>query len=237
MDSRESQIWRAPPPPPFLTSEEIVLPMELILNMGNFMKFEDYRNFIRSLWPNNDEGELVRTKLWQMSTYRFTTKFLNGKLLEVEYNFDPSRKTEDRILINVEYLLPLFGGLVPPAMNKFSTLTELLYFVRIHIHLNMCSNYRRAYCPCHLRNNERHSAGAFTKPAVNVCRHGHFHHYCSQHVIHWMIFSLGTLIWDRHVGGFCNEDVIEEFLYFLDNIVSFRGLDVHLWGSLMYRVI
>lgn len=211
--------------------------MEMILYMGNFMKFEDYRSFIQSFWPSNDECDLVRAKLWQMSTHRFTTKFLNGKLLEVEYNFDPSRKTEDRILINVKCLLPVFGGFVPPVMDKFKTLTELVNFVRMHVHLNMCSNCQHAYCPCHMRNDERHRARAFVKPAVDVCRYRHFHHYCSQHVMHWMIFSLGTLILDRHIGGFCDNVVTEGFLYFLDNTVSFRGLDVHLWGSLTYRVL
>lgn len=45
--------------------------------------------------------------------------FFSGRPMVIEYNLDPSRLREDRILMNVEYLSLIFGGIVSPIMKKF----------------------------------------------------------------------------------------------------------------------
>ncbi len=223
-----------PPPPPFLTSKQIVLPLEMILYMAKFMKFEDYRSFIQSLWPNNDECDMVRRELWKLSTYQCETEFLNGNQLQVEYNFDPARRAEDRLLINVDYLLPAIGYSVPPDMDEFINLTNLIDFVRMQLPLNMCSNFQHASCPCHLGNFDegRAADASFVKPALESCEYGHHHHYCQEHVVQWMIFSLGIVIVHQQVGDALDDEVIEGYLYFLNNGVCFQESKVHIWGSI-----
>lgn len=126
-----------------------LLPKDVILHMSAFLKFEDYRKFVRALWPHGDEDDTVRQKLWQLSTHSISVEFCNGRLLEVEYNYDPERKREDRILINVENLLPTFGGVVPPASWEFVSVSQLNRFIKRQIFF---SEYPLARCA--FRNEE-----------------------------------------------------------------------------------
>lgn len=239
MTSEIRETFEAPPSllPPFLTSKQIVLPLEMILYMAKFMKYQDYRSFIQSLWPNNDECEMVRKELWKLSTYKFEIVFLNGKRLQVEYNFDPARIEEDRLLINVDCLLPAIGYSAPPDMDRFVNLANLTDVVRMQLPLNMCSNFQHASCPCHLGNfDEGRAADAlFVKPAVDACQYGHHHHYCQEHVAQWMIFSLGIVIVHQQVGDALDDGVIEGYLHFLNNGARFRESEVLIWSSLIIR--
>lgn len=90
-----------------------------MLHLAKFMSFADYQSFIHSLWPADNENDIIPEKMWQLSTFKFVTVFMNGKRLEIENNFDPSKIKEDRILIKLDSLLPMFGSVVPPAMDKF----------------------------------------------------------------------------------------------------------------------
>lgn len=74
--------------------------------------------------------------------YEFTNEFCNGQLLVVEYNYDPERKREDRILINVENLLPTVGGVVP-ASWEFVSVSKLKGFIKRRI---FYSKYPSARC-------------------------------------------------------------------------------------------
>lgn len=175
-----------------------VLPMDLILYLGDFMKFRDYVNFIRGLWPNHDEDELIRKKLWKKSTHRLYTEFINGKSLVIEYNYDHTRIDEQLVLINVETLLPVFGGLVPPEMeSSFVDVMRLNAFVETSVRLNECQDHKYASCPCHLDVDDN-AAGEFEPPPENGCADGHFHHFCSQHVNYWLFNGLETLIMILH---------------------------------------
>ncbi|BAF45590.1 c4.2 [Tranosema rostrale ichnovirus] len=149
--------------------------------------------------------------------HNITTTFLNGEKLEIVYNFDPSRPEEDRIYINVGSLLPLFGGILLPTMEDFTSVSKLRNFVKTHVHLSMCSDYQHASCPCHLVNNGGQCGGRFVRPLVEACNYGHFHHYCYLHVIYWIDFSLCTSIWHKETKMLIDEKAVENFLMFLKN--------------------
>lgn len=146
-----------------------LLPNDVILHMSGFLKFEDYRNFVRALWPSGDEDNTVRKKLWQLSTRSISIEFCNGQLLEVEYNHDPKRKREDRILINVETLLPTFGGVVPPAGWEFVSVSQLNRFIKRQIFF---SRYPLARCAFRNEENTSYTCLWYTHTWV-VRRHSH----------------------------------------------------------------
>lgn len=62
--------------------------------------------------------------------------------LSIEFNYDPWREIQDCIIINVEALTPIFGRIMPPAVEKFTSVSKIENFVRMHVHLNTCSDYR-----------------------------------------------------------------------------------------------
>lgn len=234
MDLQKRKISRASPLQPSLTSKKIVLSEDMILYMSNFLNFEDYRSFIRALWPNNDERQIFRDQLWKMSTHRINTKFLNTKRLIVEYNYDPARMEE--VLLNVETMLPVFGGIVPPFVDKFLSVRTLVQFVRMHVHLNMCMVCRYSSCPCYPGIVEEHEYVAPVNAEEETCERGHFHHYCSHHVIHWMKYYLEPMIISRQTDDLFGENSCDGFLDFIARDVSFRGVHVRLWNSITYRV-
>lgn len=207
----------------FLTSKQIVLPDEIILYMAIFLKFEDYRSFIRSLWPNNEEKKIFKQKLWKMSTNKMTIEFLNGQQLEIEYNFDTSRKEDEHVLINFNSLLPVFGGIPPLVKNTFKNPPEMMNFVQMNILLNECLNYRYASCPCHL-NLVPDIAAQFEQTSFDhTCESGHIHHYCSLHVEYWVAFLFDLLYMRLKEGESCDEEASEQYLRFLSDVIYFRG--------------
>ncbi|BAF45627.1 f3.3 [Tranosema rostrale ichnovirus] len=222
LNTRERKTSRASPSPPVCASKEIVLPVDIILYMVKFLCVADFRSFIRSLWPNNDEDDTIRKKMWQLSTNSIATIFINEKQLEVVYNFDPSRIEEDRILISVNSLLPLFGGIVPPAMDDFTSVSKLSNFVEQYVS-NTCSDYQHASCRCHLLDNDGRGGERFVAPPVDTCDYGHFHHYCSQHVMYWFTLCLVNSIHLRENGKIADEEGEENLRLFL-NHCSFGSL-------------
>lgn len=230
----------APPqdtPPQPVTRKKIDLPLDIILHMADYLTFDDFRNFIRFLWPKNDENHLVRAKLWRLSTHKYTISFINGKQLEIEYNFDRLRATEERILINVNSLLPVFGGIASAALDEFTNIPKLCKFVRMSVHLNTCSKYQHASCPCHLRNMDNVGHGAFREPLVDSCKYRHFHHFCSLHVTYWLKYFLYSSIMRRQGCWYSEDGTPESFLLFPDNTVSFRDLDRQLQNLLFNPVL
>lgn len=234
MDSYKRKISGASSLIPSLTSKKIVLSEDMILYMSKFLNFKDYRSFIQALWPNKNEKQIFRDQLWKMSTYRINTKFLNTKRLIVEYNYDPARIEE--VLFNVETMLPIFGGIVPPFVDKFLSVKMLVHFVRMHVHVNMCMSCRYASCSCYPGIVNEQDCVAPVHAEEETCEYGHFHHFCSHHVIHWIKYYLETMIISRHTDDQFGENSCDGFLDFIARDVSFRGVHVHLWNSLTYRV-
>ncbi|BAF45666.1 repeat element protein-b15.1 [Ichnoviriform fugitivi] len=235
---RKRKLSPVPSAPLPITSNQIHLVEDVIIYMAKFLSFPDYKAFIRSLWPAHNESDGVRKTLWKLSTYKCETKFIDGKQLEIEYNFDATRPEENRILINTESLLPVFGGIISTTMDKFASISKLENFVRMHVHLNMCSDRRYASCPCHLVNDGGPGCEEFVKSLVHVCGHGHFHHYCSKHVESWLkIFENNTIqLHQTKVTPAC-KDIAESSILSLDDVVFLRGVDMHLRGPLLYKLL
>ncbi|ULM71652.1 repeat element 15 protein [Diadegma fenestrale ichnovirus] len=123
--------------------------------------------------------------------------FLNRKSLEVKYYFE-IKETQGLIMIDVNSLLPIFGGLRPTAAGSFETLDRLNALVRENIHFNECSNYRYADCVCHLLANrfQTENAGLEMFPSSG-CLLRHFHHSCGSCVNLWLNEYLRVLILRR----------------------------------------
>ncbi|AHY22015.1 repeat element 26 [Diadegma semiclausum ichnovirus] len=222
-----------------LTSAEIILPDDTILYLSKYLSFVDFRNFLLSLWPRKDQcPPAIRTKLWQMSTHKIETTFINGKRIKIEYNFDPSRRNEEEILINVECLVPVFGGIYPAKSKKFTSVSELENFIKIHVHMNICSDYRHASCPCHLVNDDGRGCETFVKPSKDEqCRYGHSHHYCWNHVRDWLHLLRDIMIERQRRGISFDQDTADTWLLSLDEIVFLRGVGMRLCGPLLYRLM
>lgn len=211
-----------------LLEGEIVLPLDIILHLAEFLQFEDYRSLVRAFWPAYDEYDVIRTKLWQLSTHTIEIEFLNGKRLNIGYNFDASRTKEDRILFNVESLLPVFGRVYPREAEEYMGAKKLQNFINMHVHLNMCSNRQYAGCPCYqlrcsgnntVRLQNMVGPNNDVKPEDSVCKYGHFHHHCSQHVRNWFDFFLTPTVLLREKPSLFDRDIAESFLRFMSNTV------------------
>lgn len=208
-------------PFPVLMLKQMELPVEVILRLAKFLCFDDFHNFVRALWPNMNECSEIRAGLWTLSEHYFTTTFINGKQLDIRYNFQRYRNMENHILVDRNSLQPIFGGIVLPTMNEFVSMTELQNFVKVHVHLNKCSNYRYASCPCHLPHydGQRFNPTRYPSATGDNCWYGHFHHYCSEHVLYWLNSYLATTISHQANGAdtrYAEEG--ERFLMFLNGI-------------------
>lgn len=234
--SRASGTRRTDLPPPRLGSndKQVVLPLDMILYISRFTEFLDYKNFVRALWPDGEESyDLdIQKKLWQLSTHRFTTLFINGKPIEIEYNFDPDR-TSDPVLINSNHLRPVFGGIIPPENAQFLSVTTLKKFVNTHIHMNECSRFKYASCPCR-ENTDNRTAREFSKPQMTTCKKQHYHHYCSHHVNYWLDKLASSIVNLQRIGLF-DTDSTEIFTLFIDTKVYFRGSEMKIVDSLFYN--
>lgn len=224
MNSRNRKISRPPPRPSKLMSRKNALPknVTLCLCLSEFLRFAEFRSLVKSVWPNNDEGDIIRSRMWQLSTHIAKIPFINGKQLSIEFNYNPWRKNQECILINVKTLLPIFGRIMPSAVEKFISVSQIENYVKMHVHLNMCSDYRHRSCSCHLKNYNPNEARAFAKPSFDACRFGHFHHYCSEHVSHWLKFFLNPLLMAKEENTSPDEDDIQNYLFFSSNV---------LWGT------
>ncbi|AHY22011.1 repeat element 23 [Diadegma semiclausum ichnovirus] len=223
MNFRKRKISRASPRSPEPTSRETALQekVNICLCLSEFLRFEDFRSLVRTVWPNNDECDIIRWRMWQLSTHIAEIPFINGTHLSIEFNYNPWRKNQDCILINVETLLPIFGKIMWPAVNVFTSVSQIENFVKMHVHLNRCSDYRHSSCSCHLKNSNPHEAGAFAKPRVDECKFGHLHHYCAQHVSHWLKFFLHPLLAAKTQNNSPEKNDMECYLSLLSNIITF----------------
>lgn len=229
MASRDNNTSRktpaVPPLPAFMRSNFI---LKKILEVADFMEFEEYQSFIENFFDKTHVHPKIQEQLWRMSTHQLTATFLNGKPLVIRYNYDPSRVQEERVLFDVDSLLPVLGGVVPPALSRFASLSQIHSFVKKHVHLNLCADREHASCPCHLGRDQA-QVRAFVQPAVDACRDGCFHHYCSQHVGLWLGLYLArvVILRERRASSTDDRDAAESFLVFLSETVYFAEFNVH----------
>lgn len=227
----------ASPAAPLSTTKRPVFPLEMVLYMANFMCFQDYRKFVQSLYPQYSLNQLIQEKLWELSTYKIDTIFFTGRPIVIEYNFDPSRPNEDRILMNVQSLAPIFGGVVSPTINRFTRVSVLTNFIKMHVHLNQCSGGRFASCPCHLVDKNCRDFEAFEKPSTDACSYGHYHHYCAHHVASWLNTLEGIVMLQQQPRKCFGEDIARSFVRSGDDTVYVHGVEMQRHGHILYRML
>lgn len=105
--------------------------------------------------------------------------FLNGKACTVRYSFDATRPEEDRLLINWDWLMPLFWG-PPPGKRDFVRLPAILHFVEKELRFQKCKAVAGDTCSCGKEPNEVVSPGRECKNNL------HWHHFCTAHVSAWL---------------------------------------------------
>lgn len=200
------------------TLEANALPLDVILYMSKFLSFVDFYKFVQSLWPNGDEIiDIVQSRLWQMSTHKVTITLIEGKNMELEYNYDPFRTEDTRILINLDSLSPVFGTMAASAVAKFTTVTDLHNIIKIHVHSERCSRRPEASCQCRWINANNHDDGAPLKPSTDPCECGYVHYYCSLHVRYWLDFYSATSVLLREMRRFSDVNTTQSFLRVLTN--------------------
>ncbi|ULM71673.1 repeat element 29 protein [Diadegma fenestrale ichnovirus] len=224
MNSQGPGKWLVRPTPGLTTiPEDIVVPIDVFLELSAFLTFSDYQSLIRAFWPEGDEDELIKKKLWKMSCHKLEATFFNGKHIEIEYNFDARREGRNRVLIKVECLLPIFGGVQPLGLDEFVNIIELEKFIEDNVNLESCSSYRYASCPCHLGLRRAEFPILFMQPTLSECENGHFHHYCSEHVISWSINYLYDFILLRECKELFDDKIAEEYAFFPSRIPYFQS--------------
>lgn len=195
------------------------LPLDVILYMSKFLSFVDFYRFVQSLWPNPDKADIVQSKLWRMSTYKITITFVKGKKMELEYNYDPFRTEDARILINLDTLPPVFGATAAPLGEKFTTVTNLHNIIKIHVHSEKCSRRPEASCQCRWINVNSQDDGAPLKPSTDPCQCGYVHYHCSLHARYWLDFYSATSVLLREMKHFSDVDTTQSFLRVLSNAI------------------
>lgn len=214
-----------PPPTPSRTQrllKDFQLPPHLMLYIAEYLSFVDFRNLVHALWPKNDADKKVKTKIWEMSIRTFTTTFINGQFLDIEYSFDSSRPRENRVLINALTLLPIFGGVVPPEAHQFKSVWSLRDFILTHVKLNRCSDGKFASCSCEMQPGGSQAVRASSSRSRDYCAYNHFHHFCANHVIHWLCYFLNISLAQRDENGFFDPSTTAGYLNFLCRSIHFR---------------
>lgn len=173
--------------------------------------------------PESPEISVHLVKPWNLSTRKFHATFLNGKPVDIEYSFDPERMEDDQVLINMNCLRPVFGGKLPlTRYHNFGSIFELYEFIKEEVQLDECSNQRHAACTCHLARAGEEFYGVVMKPDVVECENKHFHHYCWEHVISWLINYLYTSILLRESEEHFKQAIAEQYASFPEDIPYFQ---------------
>lgn len=142
--------------------------------------------FISAMLRNDKEAGTSQEQLGQLSRRKFEATFLNGKEIEVEYDYDPGRLHRDRVKINLQDLLRVFGGItMPPDGRKFVSTFDAEDCLKTNPNLHECSGGTFIHC-------SHFDAELEKEGDMSPC--DHFHHYSPRHVDAWFKFYLTTAI-------------------------------------------
>lgn len=174
--------------------KKIFIPLDIILHMSEYLELKDYHNFVRAFWPNGDEDEAVRAKVWKLSTHQVTTEFLNEQPISVTFNYIPWRTDDEPLLIDVKSLLGIFGAIGAELVDQFASVKTLHNLITDHVHMDKCFELRYIDCLCHLRYHSslRPRPESPVVPCTNEC----LNLYCSQHVRYWLDMYLLPSIYE-----------------------------------------
>ncbi|AIK25722.1 Rep2 [Hyposoter didymator ichnovirus] len=166
-----------------------------------------------TIMKNDGERNIIETEFSAaLSTGSINATFFNGKRLEIQYIFDPSRRIGDRVLIERDCLLPVLGGFVLPGINKFTSIQNIIRLINLHVHLDMCSDGQQSSCRCHLLSDFGDGYENFELPLSDECGYGHFHHFCSGHLASWFEHYLNMLVLYEESRQHFDEEIADIFL-------------------------
>lgn len=185
------------------TEKEFCIPLDIILHVSKYLEFKDYHSFVRAFWPDGDEVEEVRAKLWKLSTHQVTTDFLNGQPISVTFNYNPWRTDGEPLLIDLKTLSGIFGGIGTESVDQFASVQTLDNFIVDHVHMDGCLELHYADCLCHLGHRAKLRGRTVPKSPADPCPDGCFHHYCSQHVTYWLYVCLLPDIYNSTAYSTC----------------------------------
>lgn len=235
MESMEAKASRSLTPV-YFTSRQISLPLEVIDHLSHFTKLDDFRNLIRAMWPNGEEDDTFKERLWQLSLGKYRATFFNKKEVEVEYSYDRERRSIQRVQIKMtKSLLPLFGGAVPPNPDGFVSPFAVRGFVYQRMNLHLCGG--GMFSPCW--RPELRYAGDYSDEFDSdesdsdeerssddeeeiTCQFDHFHHYCPKHVCWWFERYLSVAI-ARQRGIQDYKEMMRNTSLLISSINSDRG--------------
>ncbi|ULM71608.1 repeat element 9 protein [Diadegma fenestrale ichnovirus] len=164
-------------------------PCEIFLHMSKFMNFQDFKNLTLALWPNGGQDSAISKKLWQLSTYTFRAGFCNSrKTFKIEYNYDPTRARDERILINVDSLVPAFGEISLPVDAKFLSVRQLNKLIIKQIRFTQTLRTQSA------ASNVQHTSYHCKWYTHTLEERSHAHHFMWKHVSWWFNEYVVTLI-------------------------------------------
>ncbi|BAF45744.1 repeat element protein-d11.2 [Ichnoviriform fugitivi] len=210
------------PVPSTSSARSIFQPPHINCSIVKLFKFKSNADITQPVQCNGiKRTNIVRRMLWKSSTQKLKATFLNGKRLSIQYIFDPTGLHGENVLIERDCLSPIFGGVLPVTLDRFSSISEVCSYVKTEVNLNECQDGRQAYCPCHPLFNCGEFYGIVT-PVVDECLHQHFHHYCYEHVVSWFYNYLNLLVLQRESKELFNEQIAELYSLFPNDIVHFQ---------------
>nr|P17578.1 RecName: Full=Repeat element protein [Ichnoviriform sonorense]AAA42923.1 repeat element protein [Ichnoviriform sonorense]AAL55036.1 repeat element protein [Ichnoviriform sonorense] len=219
LETKESKVFT----PVYFTSRQILLPLKMISYVSRFLKFEDFRKFIRAMWPNGEANVIFQELLERLSIRKFKAKFYNREEIEVEYKFDRERSGINWILINFKDLLPILGGIMlPDDEDKFQSIFTLEDFLKRNLKVHRCSG--GIHTSCH---NLGRDSDSDSEAKLDICPFDHYHHFCPDHVIAWFKHYLLTAILLRE--GVYDELVKNANLPNADHLTSGRRRTEQYW--------
>ncbi len=173
--------------PVYFTSRQVFLPTEIIFHLSHFLEFQDFRNFVRAMWPQwRRRRHFQRKTTGNFQHERLLLLFLNGKTIEVEYNYDRERFLEDRVKINLQSMLPILGEVELPDGNEFVNTLTMKEFLYKNVKLHKCE--QGIYSSCGV------VAVDLDEEERDVCPHHHFHHHRPRHINRWLREYLSPMI-------------------------------------------
>ncbi|ULM71704.1 repeat element 37 protein [Diadegma fenestrale ichnovirus] len=212
------------PPPSRDTSKirRILKPFRQIRRWKKVLKTKGSatrKQFLRAVHRNN---KVCPEIICNLPNRNLDVTFLDGTPMRIPYIFDPTRRDRDYVLVKLDCILPVFGGVTPSLTEKYYSLIDLCFFVQEQVNLVECQNFRHASCPCHLMDEDDEFPNFVVVPSVFICKYEHFHHFCWKHLVAWLYNYLYLTILAQESKPHFDEEIAHLYSPFPDYISYFQ---------------
>lgn len=204
------------------TVQRILRPLNLSRWRCNFLKFKGWTTFKQSQQTGHQETSIRQGILHKLPIHNLEVMFLDGTPVIIEYVFDPTSRNRNYVFVKLATLLPLLGGVIPSTTEVFSSIIELCFFVKKHVHLDECENFHHASCQCHLIREDQELPDFVVDSRVDICEYEHFHHFCWKHLVSWLYNYLNLLILLHESKQHFDEEIAHLYSMMPDNVLYFQ---------------